>query len=79
MQNKELLTDGQNIALNHFLTAWPLDKEFFDILNMIESNSDDITLWHEVDSWDKDTLRALIEDIALDIDNVVYMTRKENK
>jgi len=41
----KLVTVYENFALASFLTAWPEDTSYEEVLMMIENNSPDVDIW----------------------------------
>jgi hypothetical protein len=73
----EKLTAGQYIVLQHHLSGFPDDKSFKEILDMIDSYDDEVSIWEALEEWDRDDLVDHIAGIAQDIDKEIE--RAKNK
>jgi len=71
------LSHGQEIALNHHLTEYPIEVSFEHIIDMIKDKDEEITLWFPFEGWELDKLIAAIESLANAIDRAIVDSHKE--
>ncbi len=63
------LSIGQKIVLNAVMSEYPDNYNFEDILELIKSNSQLITIWKPFESFNIQTFCDFIEELAIDIDS----------
>jgi hypothetical protein len=65
------LTRGQSIALAYHLTEYPDDVAFEDILEMMEDDSNSVTIWCVFEDMNIVTLTTHIQSLSRDIDRAI--------
>lgn len=69
-------TPAEIVALNHFLSDYPQNLAFSDILEAIENNADTITIWQPFENFEPLDLTAEIESLKSSIENAIIDTNK---
>ena len=69
-------TPAEIVALNHFLSDYPQNLAFSEVLEAIENKADTITIWHPFENFDPEDLTAEIENLKTRIENAITDTNK---
>ena len=73
MQNK---TPAQTVALGQFLSEYPHDATFSEVLELIENKADSVTIWEPFEYWPPEDVTAQIEDLRYNVEKAIQQTIK---
>lgn len=71
------LSHGQSIVLRNHLANYPEDVPFEWILEMIESGSSEVSMWHYFESWHPETFVLHLRNLARSIDSAIVEVKNE--
>jgi hypothetical protein len=63
----ELNTQLEAFILSNYLSDYPENCNFNEVLTLLEDDSDDITVWEPFEYWDKEVLADHINDMCIEL------------
>lgn len=64
----------QLFAVDHFLSGYPDDASFEEIIQMVEDEDEEISHWEPYENFWGEHVAEMIEDMARDLEAVFYET-----
>lgn len=63
-------------AVNQFLSAYPDDASFYEILTMLEEDNDDVLVWEPFEYTNREQIAGMIADLAFELQEA-FIAREE--